>query len=821
MHRNRSLRGIVDFGMLVAWTAVVGIETAAGSPSSAIRAQTSQEMVLRAGPTGSPPVIDADLGDACWREATMASGYISLGGDWARPQTTGFVTYDDTCLYLAFHCHEPAVEKISAAAKNEDDAGILLGDDDHLGLFLDTNHDRASYYRLALTSKGAVYEAACEYGATGLRSDKSWNPEWEVKTAVGSKHWTAEIRIAFASLGVGKPEPGTIWGVNLLRTRRAPEEEHSTWAGVADRYQPKAFGRLVFGKPADVSYSILSMGDRETDYELRLRLRNATRQPIQVRSVWSSLPAAKDKSAAGVTTPLEPKEQQDVTVACQLADQTEDVPLGLTVVVPAMLSVVNHETEQVYDARKGVLHEEAWLDLALDRYYYTPDVHQMQIAVTNRTKQGSAIKIEVTGGPDEGPVATKDLALSPDEHAYPVSFDIADWPVGRYVDSAHVVNEAAAKLFSIHRVMIKKRIQPARMPASGGKVSIRSDGILLLNGKPFCPFFTTPGNQSPLATDCFNVRYGETALVSNPLDQPKIGLPWVTIEKGEILILLPEEKEMLEGIRRVVASRKSDPSILCWLIKYEAQYPLCRGTKEERVRLNNVEEFRKIRRHVKSVDPNHLTSIHTNRRDLLATYKDLADVIEVTFGYEKRMIPNKVDHLNTIRRLIGPGKPFIHWIGSSIPNSKYRTAEDIRCATYLTLMHGAAGIVFHIGHEGIDPSFTRHWSVYPGLSREVEELFSILTAPQQGPEPKITVHPAQIHYRVRRTNDRLYLIAVNTLGHLVNATVSMADRSLVPKRIKLPFENRQIKPQHSGFADAFTAYEPHVYEWVSSKGEGR
>ena len=281
MYRQRSVRGIAGAGVLIALTAIVGLEAVAESSSSAMRARTSQEMVLRAGPTGSPPVIDADLGDACWRDATLASGYISLDGDWARPQTTGFVTYDDTCLYLAFHCHERAVDKISATAKSEDEAGILLGDDDHLGFFLDTNHDRASYYRFALNSKGVVYEAACEYGARGLSSDKSWNPEWEVKTAVGAKHWTAEIRIPFASLGVGKPEPGTIWGVNLIRTRRAPEEEHSTWAGVADRYQPKAFGRLVFGKLADVSYSILSMGSRKTDYEFRLRLRNAMNRKMR------------------------------------------------------------------------------------------------------------------------------------------------------------------------------------------------------------------------------------------------------------------------------------------------------------------------------------------------------------------------------------------------------------------------------------------------------------------------------------------------------------------------------------------------------------
>jgi hypothetical protein len=122
-----------------------------------------------------------------------------------------------------------------------------------------------------------------------------------------------------------------------------------------------------------------------------------------------------------------------------------------------------------------------------------------------------------------------------------------------------------------------------------------------------------------------------------------------------------------------------------------------------------------------------------------------------------------------------------------------------------------------MGHGGIPLSSTRHWSVYSGLSREIEELFSILTTPQKGHKTKISVNPPEIDYCVREYNDRLYLIAVNTLYRSVNAEISLADHSTIAKQVKLLFENREIKFEGNSFSDEFTALEPHIYELSPAK----
>ena len=90
-----------------------------------------------------------------------------------------------------------------------------------------------------------------------------------------------------------------------------------------------------------------------------------------------------------------------------------------------------------------------------------------------------------------------------------------------------------------------------------------------------------------------------------------------------------------------------------------------------------------------------------------------------------------------------------------------------------------------------------------------------MTTLQQEPLPEIIVEPEEIDYTLRRVDGKLYLIAVNTSKHLIDAKVSVADRSIMAKDIKVLFEERTIEPREPGFSDLFTAYEPHVYEFLS------
>lgn len=770
----------------------------------------SRPAILRVGPASAPPVIDGELNDKCWQDASMASGFITIDGLWATEQTTAYVAYDDACLYIAFRCNEPAPEKIAKEAKTNDTPSVF--GDDSVEFFLDTNHDRTTYYHFCINAIGARYEAYCDAGKELRNVD--WNPDWELKTRIGAQCWTVEMRIPFKSLATSFPPPGARWGINLCRSCHTGKfAEYASWAMISGGFnQPGKFGELVFGEYPAVSYSVISMRDSPADNELKIRFRNGKKSSLALRAQWTV--GASSKIAV---VRLGPKKEKEVCLAVN-----KDMSSESGVVIDLALTAANAKTGEICDFRKAGWEPSLPMEMSLDRYYYyTPDVQQVRVGFTRKIKNGDFLKVEAGKKPDEKPVVSRQISLAPGQDDYNASFDITDWDVGRYVVSAHLQDKSKKTLSSVARVFIKKTIEPAKIPAPAPKVSLRSDGIILLDEKPFCPFFASTPNQdkkSPLVKDCFNVGYAGFGDVSRPLERTGIGLPGWTREQGfnggDVFMLLPEEEKMLENIRNIVTARKADPLLLYWFMSYEASIPMYRG-KENGVRLNNAAELRKISQFVKSIDPDHPTALEIDSGNW-ADYKDAADIIEVAMAasYAKHLIPNFIKDIDGVRNALGPGKPFILWIGSSIPSADRRTAEEIRCASYLALMHGADGIIFHMGHEGISPSMTRHWSVYTGLSREVEDLFPILTASRQAGRYKIAIDSTGIDYCVREYNNRLYLVAVNTSGSLVKARISFADASVISKRINVLFENREIELTGNGFVDVFTAFEPHVYEII-------
>ena len=762
------------------------------------------EKTMRVGPASTPPVIDGNLDDRCWRDATMASGFITVQGEWPREQTTGYVTYDDTCIYIAFYCNEPVSEEIKAETKGNDDLSIFGGD--VVEIFLDTNHDRKTYYHFGVNPIGMRYEAYCDAG-NGLRK-ADWNPDLELETRIGDQHWAVEMRIPFASLGTACPQPGTAWGINLGRERRAGHAESASWAMYLGSFnQPGKFGELIFGDYPDVSYSVLSVGDPKANHEVGIRLRNGKKSPLSVRTQWTV-----GASSQIATTRLGPKEEREIYIRSKDAASLETVDT-----LELALTVGNTKTGEIYDVRKGYREQSPAIEMLMDRYYYTPDVRQVQVDITRNIERAVLLKIEVGKEVGGKPVAGREISLAPGKDDYNTSFGIADWDSGRYVVAAHLLAEGGERLLSIHRVFfVKEEPAPARIPLAAPKVRIRSDGIILLDEEPFCPFLaSTPAQSSLLVKDCFNVAESGFGLVSRPLTRRGVGLPGWTQAPGEIFVLLPEEEKMLEHIQRTVAAQKADPLLLYWFMAYEAQISMYRG-EENRVPLNNVEELERISRFVKSVDPDHLTAIQIDCGNW-ADYKDCADIIEVacwSSSYARSLISNLIEDVDNVRHALGQGKPFVFWIGSSIPSADWRTAEEIRCASYLALMHGAAGIVFHMGHAGIDPSLTRHWSVYGGLAREIEELFPILTTSRQSRKAMITMDPPGVDYCVREYNDRFYIVAVNTSHSTVNARVLITGPAVISKRIRVLFENREIELTRNRFVDTFTSFEPHVYEFL-------
>lgn len=787
------------------------------------------------GPTLSPPVVDGLLDDQCWKDSVMVSGFVTLSGEWAKQQTTAMVTYDKDFLYIACRLNEPLLDKLVVHTDRNDQE--VLFNDDRIEIFLDTNHDGISYYHLLINSKGAHFDERCRLGEGQLTRDVKWNPDWDVKTSADGGYWTIEMRIAFAALGETSPDNGRRWGINLCRERRTVDlTELSTWAMTRDGInRPREFGDLIFGRHTDLSYSVVSVGNRLNNYELVTTVRNLTDTPLSILAQWSIESPQIDTATSTVREHLAAKSEKQIRLSPSIGGHDPSWIPRTTVrdMVKATLGISNTETEAMYESREGAIESPVEMDVSLSRYYYyPPESAEVPITLTNRSANGGSFEVEVRRSLRQEALLARKIPCQPGKSDYATSFNLADLEWGRYVVSAHLLDTHGKGVSSMDRVFYKMPIRERHTTpqhfGKDAKAAVRSDGVLLLNGKPFFPFSISPPVEvSLLAKDSFNTHYWPQAAttgleISTAVSFVRVGLPWVTREQESVFVLWPKEKDLRRSVRSTVERLKSDPTLYSWHIQYESGIPLYSDTMP-RIRLNNAEEYRKVSGYIKGIDPNHLTALElelTDNIDIAAAWRDSADIIEVALppSYARQMVPHFNESVEGIRRILGQGKPFVLWIGSTVPSPQYRTAEEIRCVSYLALLHGAAGIVFHMGHGGLDPAtMARHWSVYPGLYDELQWVFDKLTAPCDVEAPRIVVKPDEIDYRVFPCNGRIYLVAVNTAPGLVKATITFPENSVEAAQVNVPLENRAVRLEGDGFRDTFTGFEPHVYELIGKR----
>ena len=215
-----------------------------------------------------PPEIDGRLDEAFWQRAARADSTYKFiwGANFAavpaEVQSTFYVAYTGEALFIGFRGHDDhpdsLVAKITASDPTRD--GALATDrgtttqehiwsDDCIELFFDANLDHKSYVHFGINSLG-VWED--EWMNAGAR-DQPYSPEerwgWsgdvDIAAHVGEDYWSLEFRLNFGQEQVPAPEPGTIWGFNLVRVFRG--QQYNQWVRTyGSGLQPDNFGMLVF-----------------------------------------------------------------------------------------------------------------------------------------------------------------------------------------------------------------------------------------------------------------------------------------------------------------------------------------------------------------------------------------------------------------------------------------------------------------------------------------------------------------------------------------------------------------------------------------------
>ncbi len=176
-------------------------------------------------PRINPPTLDGRISENEWSCATRWTRFVRNDGSDAQSHTTLWLGHDDGYLYIAARCEEKNTEALQRTVTAY---GRDLTCRDHMEVLLNPTHDHIGYCRLAAgpfeqteTGRG-TYSVGYRNGSGSQwvrhSETQDYGMYFRYAAFVDDGHsWSFEMAIPFESLDVGKPEPGTVWGVNLMR----------------------------------------------------------------------------------------------------------------------------------------------------------------------------------------------------------------------------------------------------------------------------------------------------------------------------------------------------------------------------------------------------------------------------------------------------------------------------------------------------------------------------------------------------------------------------------------------------------------------------
>ena len=172
-----------------------------------------------------PPTLDGRLDDPAWRLAQPARGFLETDPDEGKSpseSTTVTIVYDDAAIYVGARLYDAEPAKISRRLGRRDDET----QSDMLYVDFDSYHDHRTAFEFAVNPAGVKQDDICSNDF--FIGDRSWDPVWDVATAVDSLGWVVEMRIPFSQLRFS-PARDQVWGVNFFRGVFG-KHERSQWA---------------------------------------------------------------------------------------------------------------------------------------------------------------------------------------------------------------------------------------------------------------------------------------------------------------------------------------------------------------------------------------------------------------------------------------------------------------------------------------------------------------------------------------------------------------------------------------------------------------
>jgi hypothetical protein len=216
---------------IVSILATAGLVAALHQPAAATSDHSGSFAAVQADPA---PKFDAALSDPEWQRGVKATNFTNLTTRKPAPlATTAYLLYDKTNLYVAFRAEQDGVPIHSQQTTN----GVGFGQDDAVGIGIDTSGSGSQVYYFEATPRGTRYQQCTE--------SNRYAPPWEARASITGTTWTAMFIIPLKDLRAPGGKNQT-WRFNFIRIV-AGVGEHYTWAydGLMADGQPPNYPALT------------------------------------------------------------------------------------------------------------------------------------------------------------------------------------------------------------------------------------------------------------------------------------------------------------------------------------------------------------------------------------------------------------------------------------------------------------------------------------------------------------------------------------------------------------------------------------------------
>ena len=216
-------------GTLLLWVPSVSAQEADRlvSDSSSAILPHSEAPVVRAVRVSSSIQIDGMPDEAAWEAAMPMTVFTQIdpneGEPVSQPTEVRFL-FDDDALYIGGRFYDSGLIMTRLARRD-----AAVSDSDLFTVSIDSYHDHRTSYRFTTNPSGLKWDATVigvgvSFGGGGLvrrggGEDSSWDPVWDVASAITDDGWFTEMRIPFSQLRFS-PGDEMLWGIQVQRNIR-------------------------------------------------------------------------------------------------------------------------------------------------------------------------------------------------------------------------------------------------------------------------------------------------------------------------------------------------------------------------------------------------------------------------------------------------------------------------------------------------------------------------------------------------------------------------------------------------------------------------